>query len=237
MKPLLIVKAGATFPGIAAASGDFDDWIRRGLELEEDQVEVLADLDGALPDPARYAGVIVTGSHAMVTDNEPWMTRLAAWAAEVVEREIPFLGLCFGHQLLAQATGGIVGYHPGGKEIGSVPVQLLPAAGDDALVAGLPAEFPAHSAHAQTVLLLPPGTVALAGNAFEPHHAVRVGRCAWGLQFHPEFDADVMRSYIDEQAAALATAELDVPAIRAAVVATPAAASLLPRFARLARPA
>jgi GMP synthase (glutamine-hydrolysing) len=73
----------------------------------------------------------------------------------------------------------------------------------------------------------------LAGNAFEPHHAFRVGRNAWGVQFHPEFSNEALRCYLDGLGAVLEREGRDAAQIAAALRPTPDAASVLPRFARL----
>jgi GMP synthase (glutamine-hydrolysing) len=143
------------------------------------------------------------------------------------------LGICYGHQLLAHALGGEVGYHPGGLEIGTVEVTRNPHAADDVLLGALPGRFAAQVVHHQSVRALPPGAVPLAGNAHEPHHAYRIGERAWGVQFHPEFSADAMRCYIDTLAPSLSDAGRDVQALRTGVRDTPDAAALLGRFARL----
>lgn len=150
-----------------------------------------------LPDPAEVSGAVVTGSHAMVSHREPWSETTAAWLAQLVSRDTPVLGICYGHQLLAHALGGEAGNHPQGVEVGTVTVTLEEAAAGDALLRGLPAQFPANVVHWQSALRLPEGAVRLAGNAHEPVQAFRVGGNAWGVQFHPEFDAGVMRGYID----------------------------------------
>ena len=231
---LVIVKAGGTFPALARNQGDFDDWVAAGLGLPAGAIQVVNPRRAAtLPEPAACAGVVMTGSHAMVTDWTPWMARLADWLCRVVEAEVPYLGICFGHQLLAQALGGRVDYHPGGREIGTVDIDLLPAAVDDPLFASLPPGFSAHVVHAQTVMEPPPGAVRLAENAFEPTHAFRVGRRAWGVQFHPEFDPARMAGYVDRLAVDLVAAGRDPGRIRAGIRETPQAASLLPIFAGL----
>ena len=231
IRPLVILKAGSTWPETAARLGDFDDWVRAGLGLPADEVAVVELQAGdALPDPSEVAGAVVTGSHAMVTDRESWSEATARWLARAVAAERPILGICYGHQLLAHALGGVVDYHPGGREIGTVPVRLTEAGCADPLLGTLPEEFPAHVTHAQSVRILPPGAVHLAGNEFERNHAFRVGASAWGVQFHPEFSAAAMTAYIDGQADALRAAGNDVPALRAGVAPTPESASLLARF-------
>ena len=136
--------------------------------------------------------------------------------------------------MLAHALGGRVGYHPQGLEVGTHAVQLHAAAHSDALFAQLPKVLDAHLVHAQSVLQLPEGAQCLAGNAHEPHQAFRVGACAWGVQFHPEFSAQAMRGYIDALAQDLTQAGQSAQALQASVRETPEAAALLARFVALA---
>ncbi len=226
MTRLCILKAGETFPETAARLGDFEDWLIAGLGLPGHDIQILDPRrEPALPELPACAGAIMTGSHAMVTDDTPWMRRTADWLARLVEAERPFLGICFGHQMLARAFGGRVDYHPGGREIGTVEIERAPAAADDPLFQCLPARFRAHAAHAQSVRELPAGAVHLAGNDFEPHHAFRLGPAAWGVQFHPEFGRAHMAAYIDRLAPA---------GTRPNLADTPEAAALLARFADLA---
>ena len=236
MGRFFIIKVGDTFPGLAKEHGDFDRWIATGLGVDaEEPVVVQIHKGDALPLVEECRGVIVTGSHAMVTENHPWSARLAAWIPMVARRHVPYLGICYGHQLLAKAMGGNVGDHPQGREIGTVEIDLFPESRRDALFAGLPGSFPVHSAHSQSVLSLPHKGVLLAGNAFEPHHAFRIGDSAWGVQFHPEFDTHVMTSYIREQNEDLREAGVNIRSLLARVRPTPDANGLLRRFATLTK--
>ncbi|KQP45059.1 glutamine amidotransferase [Pseudorhodoferax sp. Leaf274] len=230
--PLLILKAGATFPALARTLGDFDDWIRAGLGTPGLDIHVADARRDTLPAPQTLAGVVITGSHAMVTDREPWSETAAAWLRGAVQAGLPVLGICYGHQLLAHCLGGEVGYHAGGIEVGSVAVQLQPAAGADPVFGDLPPVFAAQVVHRQSVHALPDGAVQLAGNAFEPNQAFRVGPAAWGVQFHPEFSAPAMRAYVERLAPELRDEGHDPAALAAGVVDTPAAARVLRNFAR-----
>jgi len=229
------MEAGRTFASLAGSLGDFSDWVIRGLGLPRESVSVVAAFAGAsLPDPSTVAAVVVTGSHAMVTESEPWSEHLAAWLAAAVACGTAVLGICYGHQLLARALGGTVGFHPRGYEVGTVPVRLNAAGRRDPLFAAIPEHFSAQVFHAQSVLTLPAGACLLAGNAFEPHQAVAYGKRAWGVQFHPEFDVSVMRAYIETEAAGLRRQGRDPRALADAVRETPVSAALLAVFARLA---
>ncbi|MDR1727140.1 MAG: glutamine amidotransferase [Acidobacteriota bacterium] len=230
-KKMFILKAGTTYPSILRRHGDFDDWTRRAMgsdDLPLATAVVDVERGGELPPVEECAGVVVTGSHAMVTENLPWSLRVERWLPALVERRVPVLGVCYGHQLLARALGGEVAYHPGGDEIGTVEVGLAPEAADDPLFGGKPRVFPVHVAHSQTVTRLPPGAVRLAANRFEPTHAFRMGRCAWGVQFHPEYDEAVMRAYIEVESAA---SEERKRALGDAVRETPVAAAIIRGFA------
>lgn len=231
----LVVKTGST---VAANRhrGDFEDWIAAGLQSS---VSVVRADDGPLPASARsYAGVVITGSPASVTEHAPWMIATGQWMREAVEDGVPLLGICFGHQLLAEALGGRVVRNPRGREVGVQSIQLLADANDDLLFCDLASEpvVLAQTSHVDTVERLPPGAVRLARSELDACHAfrVRADRLAWGVQFHPEFDADITRGYIRERAETMRAEGLDPERCLATCVDTPRAASLLARFADLA---
>src|SRR5688572_2736275 len=163
MKPFLILETGTPIASLRRHGG-FGHWIRVAAGLHGRQVRHLRVLDGeALPANADdYAGVLVTGSAAMVTERHDWSERTAAWLRDAAEAGQPLFGICYGHQLLAHALGGTVDYNPRGREMGTVPLSLAAEAAADPLFAGLPAEFHAHTTHLQTVLSPPPDAQVLA---------------------------------------------------------------------------
>jgi GMP synthase (glutamine-hydrolysing) len=234
--PLLILKTGSTHPHIRDQFGDFDDWIAAGLrqggataiETHDAQQQALAR------PPTAFSGVVLTGSHAMVSERAPWSEALVPWLQEAVRAGTPVLGICYGHQLLAHALGGEVTHHPDGVEIGTVTVNRHAVSEADPLLGGLPERFPAQAVHWQSVRKLPANAVLLAGSAHEAHHAFRVGERAWGVQFHPEFSDPALRAYLDGLGPILASEGRDAAAIADALRPTPEAASVLPRFAKLA---
>jgi GMP synthase (glutamine-hydrolysing) len=235
----LIVQTGSTFAELRARRGDFPDWFRRSLRLHRSEVDVVrVDAGGVLPSDARaHAGVIVTGSPAMVSERLHWSEQTAAWLRTTIERRVPVLGVCYGHQLLAHALGGRVDYHPQGREVGTVGIERLPAAAHDALLGSAPTGFTAHASHQQSVLELPKGAVTLARSAHDPHHAVRYAEKVWGLQFHPEFSVEIMRDYLRRR---MQAANGDCPAeccVERAYAPAPSARRLLHRFREIARAA
>ncbi|MDB9968519.1 gamma-glutamyl-gamma-aminobutyrate hydrolase family protein, partial [Gammaproteobacteria bacterium] len=145
----------------------------------------------------------------------------------------PILGVCYGHQLLAWAFGGVVGFHPNGREIGTIDVELTLEGTSDVLFVKMSKQFSAQASHQQSVLSLPDEAVLLAKNSFDAHHAFRLGSSTRGVQFHPEFSAHVMSSYICERRDDIAREGLNVKELLARVDATPVSESLLQQFSAL----
>ena len=231
MRKLYIIKAGSTFPDTGKQFGDFDAWTKRGLGETRIEIRTVdVERGDPLPSPERCAGTVITGSHSMVTDALPWSIALEKWIKILLKLHIPIFGICYGHQLLAKAAGGKVDFHPQGMEIGTVKIRLCPGYKDDPLFKTLEPSFPVHVTHAQTVMKLPESAVLLAENTFEPHHAFRIGDRAWGVQFHPEYNVDIMESYIREQVPDLASTGIDTNRLLAGVRPTPAAAKTLENF-------
>jgi len=236
MNKFLIVRTGGTFPDYAEKRKDFEHWTAEGMGLADNQWQCVNVQAGEpLPDPAGFAGAAVTGSHDMVTDDARWIHDAKAWICRAVDAGLPLLGICFGHQLMADALGGKAGDHPDGVEIGTADITLTAEAGADPLLGGLPPVFKGHVTHFQTAHQLPPGAVLLATGTHDPHQSFRVGGHAWGVQFHPEFDAPAIRHYIDMREAELSELGRDVAGIRATVCDTPESASLLEKFAEYCR--
>lgn len=198
MKKLLIIKTGSIGQFIRDKFGDFEDLICDQLEISLDKAMVVPVYEGALlPDDLEsISSIIITGSKAMVTDTLAWTKYVSKWLLEMPRKDIPILGICYGHQLLAHTLGGLVDYHPSGEEYGDTAVQLTGEGKEDKLFGGLPSDIRAYVAHAQTVKQIPLNAVVLAKNAFEQHHALRFRDQVWGVQFHPEFTADLLKEYM-----------------------------------------
>ena len=143
-------------------------------------------------------GVIVTGSHAMVTDELPWSLKTELFIRELVKSNIPLLGICYGHQLIAKSLGGHVDFNPKGMELGTVSISTNANAKNDEIFKNFPQTFDVHAVHAQSVLKLPTNAVLLASNDFDKNHIFKIEPCTWGVQFHPEYNESIMKSYIHE---------------------------------------
>lgn len=233
--PFLILETGQPLPQVKRY-GRFPHWIRVAAGLEPaEAVSVNVEAGEALPPRQHYAGVIVTGSAAYVTDRADWSERSAAWLREAAHAGTPLLGICYGHQLLAHALGGQVDYNPAGRESGTIELELEPPAFEDPLFSGMPRRFPAHATHMQTVLRAPDGATVLAHSLQDQCHAFRWGESAWGVQFHPEFATHHIRGYVSARADCLQREGRCARTIAREVTAAPLARRLLRRFVRHAR--
>ena len=234
-KPFLILETGQPVPSMRR-HGTFPHWIRTAAGLGRRDAHAV-DVEAGVPLPSheRYAGVLVTGSGAMVTERRDWSERSAAWLRDVAHAGVPVFGICYGHQLLAHALGGEVGDNPNGREMGTVHLDLHATAADDPLFSGLPVRFAAQATHLQSVLRAPDGATVLAASAQDGCHAFRWGASSWGVQFHPEFSATHMRGYVRARAEALSAEGADPRQVERSVGAAPVARRVLRRFVQHAR--
>lgn len=236
MKPCLIIKAGEKIPSLATFLGDYEGWIAEGMALTPAETLVVAPYRGdVLPSIDQVGGVVITGSGAMVTDAEPWIETTADWLRGAVAGHLPVLGICFGHQLLAHALGGEVDYNPAGVEVGSISITLAAEASHDPLLSVLPPQFIAQLSHRQSVRHLPPTAQQLATSEMERHQAFRYGSCAWGVQFHPEFDETIIRHFIDYYSLQLRAEGRSADLLVAKRRPSPHSRALLARFAAIVR--
>ena len=150
---------------------------------------------------AGYEAVIIGGSSDFFfhggrdeTDSEragarEVLDRLRPIIEHILSNDIPTLGICFGHQLIAEIRGGEVTHDHAQKKMGTFDIRLTEEGKRDRLFSRLPETFAGQYAHRDSVTTLPQGAVALASGDSCRFSALRYGRNVYSVQFHPELTA------------------------------------------------
>ncbi len=161
------------------------------------------DTGGSLPDDlGDVEAVVVLGGPMNVyeEDKYPFLKDEDVFIKKVLERRIPFLGICLGAQLLAKASGARVGRSPK-EEIGFSTIQLTPEGQKDSLFqgvgTGLDLSLQVFQWHGD-MFEVPSKGQLLASSKDCPHQALKVGPCAYGFQFHIEITDKSIREWSEE---------------------------------------
>jgi GMP synthase (glutamine-hydrolysing) len=179
-------------PEFTHVAGDYPDMFRRLFDGHEDVELVVYDgIAGEIPgDPSECEAWITTGSRHSVNDDEPWIRRLEDFVREVAKTEVPFIGICFGHQLIARALGGSVVESDRGWGVGIKEVEVRNGV-------GLGSSYRVVNSHQDQIDRLPPGAEVLGWSEHCPVAMLGVGDTLIGIQGHPEFEAEYSRALME----------------------------------------
>ncbi len=179
---IAILETGRPPEALGAVHGRYPDMFRvllgEGFSFETFDVTA-----GALPDPAAFDGAIITGSPAGVYEAHDWIPPLLDWIRTAHGR-LRLVGICFGHQAMAQALGGRVEKSDRGWGVGLHTYEVVldaPWAQPAAARLSIPVS------HQDQVVAIPPGARVIAASAFTPHAGLAYGGDAISFQCHPEF--------------------------------------------------
>ncbi|MEM8569300.1 MAG: glutamine amidotransferase [Pseudomonadota bacterium] len=204
MKPFLILQlrpeaevSDDEFSAILGKSGIEPERAHR-IRLERDDLPENLDL-------ARYAGVIVGGGPGCVSDADEIKTPLEArmeaamlsLMPQITERDVPFLGCCYGIGILAHHLGGVVNKENYGETVGSAWCERTEDGQADPMLEGLPDAFAAFVGHKEALQALPSGCQHLVASPTCPFQMIRFGQNVYATQFHPEADADAFKLRIE----------------------------------------
>ena len=183
-----ILQTGIVVPELAQTHGQYPEMFMKRLAGAGFEFETWAVVENQFPPgPEAADGWLITGSRHGVYEDHPWIAPLEAFIRQIVASGRPLVGICFGHQIIAQALGGKAVKFPGGWSIGP-QVYNFPD-GPKTVMAW----------HQDQVIAPPEGALTLASNAFCDHAALLYPGRAYSVQPHPEFDASFTRGLIDKR--------------------------------------
>ncbi|MBN1927621.1 MAG: gamma-glutamyl-gamma-aminobutyrate hydrolase family protein [Prolixibacteraceae bacterium] len=200
MRKILIIKCGDTFSEVKNIYGDFEDWIIKQTQLPG-QVFKIFDLPkgDSLQHPGEYIAAIITGSHYNINQRLPWIKHLKDWLVTARYTNLPVLGICFGHQVIAETLGGKVIRIETGRNIGKLTIKVDGNHTKNPLFKGTGGEFESYVSHGWIINDPIPGndTEIIARDLKGNIMAIMSGKI-YGVQFHPEFSEGIMKMYLKE---------------------------------------
>jgi len=132
---------------------------------------------------------LITGSASGVYEATPWMLNLIKWVKQCYDNEIPMVGICFGHQIIAQALGGVVEKFPKGWSVGPQTYKLCNTRNTHGT-------FTLNAVHQDQVIVKPPQAMCIATSDFCQYAALMYGRNILTIQAHPEFTIEYERDLL-----------------------------------------
>lgn len=164
------------------------------VEIDIFRIFDTTELPLELPSHEDYHAVIIGGSSHFVREipTLPWAEALMTFIQKRVENEMPTLGICFGHQLMAHALGGSVEEMAHGRDFGVLPIRQTAQAAEHILFRDVPEIFHANVSHGDHVREIPLNVRVLASSDSCGVEAAEFAPSIYGVQFHPEFLPEMM---------------------------------------------
>lgn len=210
MSKVTVLDMANSTGGLTEQFGTMADIILKCADVAKEDADIVFVAEGQeLPNFDEVTSVIISGSMAMVTDKPDWAMRASEWLKEAEKRNIPMLGICFGHQLLAYTFGGKVDWHPCGMQFKTKMIEVTKEGETDLLMSKMPKTFLANVGNSQSVTQLPPGAVRVCTNETEVNASFRLKDNIWGIQFHPEINDEYLKAILLSLKDSMATQGID----------------------------
>lgn len=179
--------------------GSYPEMFARLLQAVDPDIvcDTFTVIDGQFPkDLKSYDGFLITGSRFSAYDSETWVAKLISYVHDLYRARKPLVGICFGHQVIAQALEGAVERAPQGWGVGAYTSRLYykPQWMKSQPVNNV---FTLLASYQDQVVKLPKHAALLAGNSFCPNAMYQLGETILTFQGHPEFSKEYCRGLMD----------------------------------------
>jgi GMP synthase-like glutamine amidotransferase len=181
-----ILQTGHAPDALRPTHGDYSDFFQRLLKDRGLTFRTWSVVDGEFPSGPHVAeGWLITGSRHGAYEDHPWIPPLEALIRDIYAAGVPLVGICFGHQIIAQALGGKVEKYPSGWSVGRTEYNF----GGETVAL--------NSWHQDQVTVRPEGAEVVASSPFCANAALVYGDRAFTVQAHPEFGSDFLHDLIE----------------------------------------
>jgi GMP synthase-like glutamine amidotransferase len=204
---MAVLQTGRSIEQTRAVHGDYDDMCKTMLYRKPDEADTFAVLDNQFPsDITEYDVAVITGSSHGVYEDHTWIPRLERVIRKAYAGGVKLIGICFGHQVIAQALGGVVKKSDRGFGVGVMDYDLVDATGTSR-------QFSLYAWHQDQVITPPSVAEVIARSDFCEYAALRYGNKALSFQAHPEFTKAYMNDLAEARRGGVISDEMGEEAI------------------------
>ena len=183
-----ILQTGHAPDALRPTHGDYPDLFQQLLKDRDLTFRTWSVVDGELPQgPGDAEGWLITGSRHGAYEDHPWIPPLESLIRDIHAAKVPLVGICFGHQIIAQALGGKVEKYPGGWSVGRTEYDF----GGDRIAL--------NAWHQDQVTQRPEGAKVVASSPFCENAALVYGDRIFTVQAHPEFSRPFLAEMIEKR--------------------------------------
>ena len=191
-----ILQCGEVPESLSHAFIDYNEMIAKSLIAADPKLtcRTWRVFEGEIPEPDECDAWITTGSRHSVNDENDWTEKFCDFVEVAAEKEHPFVGICYGMQMMARALGGRVEFSQKGWGVGVATSSVYE---QPAWMSQAVDELNLVVSHQEQVITLPENATLVAGSDFCPHSIFSVGQSMLGIQGHPEFTTEYSRALME----------------------------------------
>ena len=193
-KNIIVISCGPGLENVRNEFGHSYQWVQNSCNISDVNFFQSNAYKGDFPALEDGDGWIITGSSKSAYDDIEWIVELEMLIKRAYEVQKSILGICFGHQLIAQALGGLVEKNKKGWELGSSNININQQGLDSPIFKNILCDDSFYMSHKDVVVRLPAEAIELASND-KGNQAYSIGDSIYGVQFHPEFPYSVAKKY------------------------------------------